>query len=139
MKINFNKGFTLIELLVVISIIGVLSSVVLASLSNARGRGNDTAIKSTLINIRTQAELVYASNYNFSSICTDPIIDRAVKEADRLNGSGSVLCVPGTSNWAIASSISSGAFCVDANGTAKEYESMEDAITAGNPQCNTIN
>lgn len=55
-------GFTLIELLVVIAIIGILASVILASLNSARTKGNDAAIKSNLANARIQAELFYDTN-----------------------------------------------------------------------------
>jgi prepilin-type N-terminal cleavage/methylation domain-containing protein len=60
-KLGHAKGFTLIELLVVIAIIGILASVVLASLNTARNKGADAAIKSNLANIRAQAEIQYDS------------------------------------------------------------------------------
>ena len=139
MKLNSQNGFTLIELLVVIAIIGILSSVVLASLSSARGKGNDAAIKSTLVNIRTQAELVYATDYDFTNVCgasQDAVIARAVGEVEDLNGGTEVTCNAGTRSWAIASVTEEGAFCVDANGAAKEYANLGAAITGAATECN---
>jgi len=61
------KGFTLIELLVVIAIIGVLASVVLASLNSARAKAGDTSVKSNLSNIRSTAELYYSEMGRYGS------------------------------------------------------------------------
>lgn len=75
MKINFKKGFTLIELLVVIAIIGILASVVLSSLNRARDKGKDAAIFAQLSNMRSQAELYFATNGNYGTGYTDLLMD----------------------------------------------------------------
>lgn len=56
------RGFTLIELLVVVAIIGVLASVVLSSLGDARSSARDSVRKSDLRAFKLALELYHAEH-----------------------------------------------------------------------------
>jgi len=60
-----STGFTLIELLVVISIIGMLSSIVLASLNTARAKARDARRVSDLRQVQTALEFYYDKHGNY--------------------------------------------------------------------------
>ena len=57
------KGFTLIELLVVIAIIGILSTLAVISLNNARTKAQDAKIVSDVKSVQTALEL-YRNDWN---------------------------------------------------------------------------
>lgn len=117
-----SRGFTLIELLVVIAIIGILSAVVLASLSTARSKGNDAAIQSDLSTIQTQAEIYYGNNSNnYTGMCADGTISKALAAAKNANGGNTVTCNPSATAYAVQSNLSSTPtkyWCVDSTGNA---------------------
>jgi len=60
-----NRGFTLIELLVVISIISLLSSIILASLSEARVKANEAALSSNLKQLELAIQLFNDEHANY--------------------------------------------------------------------------
>ena len=61
MMLKTNKrGFTLIELLVVIAIIGLLATIVLVSLNNARNKANNAKVKSDLSQAMLAVEMYYS-------------------------------------------------------------------------------
>lgn len=98
------KGFTLIELLVVISIIGVLATLVVTSLGEARTKANIASIQTTLHNFQTAAALYHLDNDTFVGLCNyadntfhpsvQPLIDKLKSIADN----NRVRCVVRTSN-----------------------------------------
>lgn len=124
---KLQKGFTLIELLVVIAIIGILASVVLASLNSARDKGSDAAIKANLANIRAQAELYYDNNGSSygsdTSSCSatgtvfaDSTVVNAVAAAESAAGD-TATCSIASDAWSISVPLKAGgSWCVDSAG-----------------------
>ncbi len=127
MNSKSTRGFTLIELLVVIAIIGILASVVLASLNSARDKGADAAVKANLANIRAQAQLYYEDNSSSygadtasctaaSTVFTDGTVANAIAAAEDASGD-SATCNISSGNWAISVPLSdSTSWCVDSAG-----------------------
>ena len=65
LKANNQKGFTLIELLIVVAIIGILATIIVVATADARKKGKDAAVKSSLDTIRKQAAIWYFDNNTY--------------------------------------------------------------------------
>ncbi len=123
------RGFTLIELLVVIAIIGILASVVLASLNTARNKGANASVKANLSGMRAAAELYYDSQATptYVGFCTSAAAALAAAASSGGGTAGTVTndCNEnGTTGWAAYSILKTpeGTFttwCVDATGASK--------------------
>ena len=123
------KGFTLIELLVVIAIIGILASIVLVSLNDARNKGYDTQIKSDIAQVRNTVELCY-DNQNGSYINCLTLGSNSVANPDKpacagtytLNGTATTyaisaqLCSDDTKYWCVDNAGNTGIGTVTATG-----------------------
>ena len=139
-KTYLQKGFTLIELLVVIAIIGILSSVVLTSLSTARAKAADTAIRADLKAVTTSASIEYTdlgNSYNTGTdiagedcsaltnqtdnIFRNTSIQNALIQIKTLNGSQALYCNVTEDAYAIVVPLRTAEtfWCIDSAGGTK--------------------
>ena len=152
---KYSRGFTLIELLVVIAIIGILSAIVLASLSTARSKGKDAAAEEQMSGARAQMEIYAGSNANsYAGGCASTTMGVAnilagVKSSEGIAGAvqtteasvgayNLITChdtpTSGSTAWAAEAPLSASVtgapvmWCVDSTGAA--YKSTSTAITS---------
>lgn len=140
----FKRGFTLLELLVVVAIIGILSAVVMVSLSSSKKEGDDAAVKSNLSNLATQAEIFYSNNGNSfypdtrmppippgdckrtdntkNMFYMDDVVKSSLTEASKRGNSKVPQCAVSSNSWAVAVGLKKNentSWCVSAGGVSR--------------------
>ena len=126
-KETFKRGFTLIELLVGIAIIGILASVVLASLNTARDKGTNAAVQSSVNNVRAQAEIFgnqADGSVDYDGVCADPNVTQITTDITA-KVSAPYCAENDDDEWVYAAPLQTGGYiCVDSSG-------VSDTDTAG--------
>lgn len=134
---TLQSGMTLVELLIVITIIGVLSTIILSSVSTSRARAYDSKIKQQLSSFRAAAEIYFnnqiPNNYGPAvSICNAGMFadnteanGRPAVYIDPINlpTYSIVACSTNGTSYAVKASLYSGTdyWCVDNQGRSKMY------------------
>ncbi len=126
-----NKGFTLIELLVVIAIIGILSSIVLFSVTQYINTSKDASISGNLATLIPAGEVWYNINGDkYTDFCTSDVAKKAFSQIPPLSSSNCTgpCCKDSQDKWAACAQEfrnNAKAYCVDSRGVQKEINNLD--------------
>ena len=127
-RLKGEQGFTLIELLVVILIIGILAAIAIPSFLNQKGKGEDSAAKSSARNAQTAMETFYTDHGTYvgaeNATTGIPSIEQNLPTLGSGNGQLQITDTAGSGTPSgngyrvtVRSSPSGRAFWVDKNGS----------------------
>jgi len=126
--------------LIGIAILGIFSSVVLASLNSARTRSSDATVKSAMSNLRVQSLLYEDKVGTFKGFCQDSATLETLKTISKAGASNefNYACNDSEKNWAISSPLRSGDYwCVD--GSENMPKNITTALSTQTSCSNTGN
>ncbi|HJX32017.1 MAG TPA: type II secretion system protein, partial [Thermodesulfobacteriota bacterium] len=113
------KAFTLIELLVVVAIIGILASIVIINVNNARTKAQVNGIKESMNSLRAGGELYAGASGNYLGFCAS---DNCVSGSSDWKNvclsvqrhGGNLICNVSADAWVASSPLPDGTvYCVD--------------------------
>jgi len=144
---NSGSGFTLVELLVSIAIIGILSSIILFSITRYINSGKDSNVEGNLAILVPAGEVYYNSyNNSYTGFCDSPVVHitseqmpHSSDENCHESATPGICCYENSNGdaWAACArefTDSTMAFCVDSRGYKKLIEN-ERCKDPANTRC----
>lgn len=125
------------ELLIVIAIIGILASVIISSLNDARQQGINTKIKSEMDSIAKRGAIEESQSASFDTVCgsnsaiQSSVVVALINSIETLSV-GVVTCNSDRTEYAVSVPLDTVHWCVDSTGARKE---IPNALTAGQLAC----